>query len=109
MTYSKYKAKKTIVNGITFSSKKEAKRFSELRLLELAKKITHLELQKKFNFELNDTKICSYVCDFAYYEQPRGNFVVEDVKGLKKGSAWAMFRVKAKLMKAFYGINIKVI
>jgi hypothetical protein len=103
MNYSKFNSKKTVVDGITFSSKREAKRFSELKLLERAKQITCLELQKRFAIEHNGVKICSYVCDFAYYEQPLGNFVVEDSKGFRT----PIYSLKKKLMKAFYGITIR--
>ncbi len=43
--YSKYKAKKIIVDGITFDSKKEANHYCELKLLERAGKIKNLQLQ----------------------------------------------------------------
>jgi len=36
MTYNKYGAKKTVVDNITFDSKKEAARYQELKLLEKA-------------------------------------------------------------------------
>lgn len=44
---SKYKAKKTKVDGITFDSKKEAERYRQLKMLENAGHISDLELQKK--------------------------------------------------------------
>jgi dsDNA-binding SOS-regulon protein len=47
---NKYNAKKTVVDGITFHSKKEADRYCELRLLQKAGQISHLELQPVFNF-----------------------------------------------------------
>jgi dsDNA-binding SOS-regulon protein len=50
MKYNKYLNKKTEIDGITFASKKEAKRYSELKLLEKAKKIEDLQLQKALNF-----------------------------------------------------------
>jgi hypothetical protein len=49
---NKYRNIKTIVDGITFASKKEAKRYSELKLLERAGMITDLELQPAFNLIL---------------------------------------------------------
>jgi hypothetical protein len=52
-------------------------------------------------------KICEYWADFSYNDKD-GNLVVEDVKGRHAGPAWAMFRVKAKLMKAIHGIDILV-
>ena len=45
---SKYKNKKTVVDGITFDSKKEASRYLELKKLKDAGFIDDLELQVKF-------------------------------------------------------------
>ncbi len=42
---TKYRAQPTIVDGIRFHSKGEARRYQELRLLERAGEITNLELQ----------------------------------------------------------------
>jgi hypothetical protein len=47
----------------------------------------------------------SYVADFVYYEN--GQLVVEDVKGYKKGPAYAVFVMKRKLMLKVYGIRVK--
>src|SRR5574344_1314908 len=44
----KYRSKRTVVDGITFDSKKEANRYCELKLLEKSGEIKNLELQKKF-------------------------------------------------------------
>ena len=45
---SKYKAVKTEINGIKFDSKKEARRYKELKILEKADEIKSLELQPRF-------------------------------------------------------------
>ena len=45
---SKYKAQKTEVDGILFDSKKEAKRYAELKFLEKAGEISNLVLQPLF-------------------------------------------------------------
>ena len=44
----KYRSKRTVVDGITFDSKKEANRYCELKLLEKSGEIKNLELQKKY-------------------------------------------------------------
>jgi hypothetical protein len=88
-SYNKYSNKKTKVDGITFDSKKEAKRYKELKLLEKAGVIKDLELQPKFL--IVDTlrkngktfKKRSYIADFMYYDNERKKTVVEDVKGYK--------------------------
>lgn len=103
----KYNAKATQVDGIKFASKKEARRFAELQLLQRAGQIEELELQPRFMLHVNGQLVCDYVGDFKYVE--RGKDVVEDVKGYKGGAAWRIFRIKQKLMKAVHGIDVQVI
>ena len=96
--YSKYRAIKTEVDGIWFASKKEAKRYQELRLLEEAGEITHLELQPIYEINYKGEKICKYQADFRYFDQKKRMRVVEDVKGMKT----PVYRLKKKLVEAFY-------
>ena len=48
---SKYRNKKTTVNGIAFDSQKEAARFQELLLMQEAGEITGLRLQPEFTLQ----------------------------------------------------------
>lgn len=119
---SKYKAKKTIVDGVTFDSQKEAQRWCELRLLEKAGVIKKLQRQVPFEVippytevverygkngqRLKDgmrsiEKACYYKADFTYYEN--GKLVVEDAKGFKTEA----YIMKRKLMLHKFGIRIK--
>lgn len=91
---------KTVVDNIVFSSKKEAARYSQLKLLEKQGTIKGLVLQPKFVFEQNGVRICSYIADFAYIEKEKA--IVEDCKGFKT----PVYKLKRKLMKAFFGIII---
>ena len=100
---SKYRNVRTVVDGIKFASKREAKRYSELRLLEQARKISGLCCQTRYELSVGKYPICVYVADFTYIENDR--LVVEDVKGVKT----AVYRIKKKLMKACYGIEIREI
>jgi hypothetical protein len=97
---SKYRNIRTKVDGIEFASKKEAARYSELRLLERAGKISGLKLQVPYPIEINHVKICTYRADFVYLTRP--GLMVEDVKGAKT----PLYRLKKKLMRAIYGIEI---
>lgn len=99
---SKYRSKRTTVDGITFASKAEARRYGELKLLERAGKIQGLELQPRFDLVVMGRKVARYVADFAYTERATGKPVLEDVKGMKT----PVYRLKAKLMQALYGITI---
>lgn len=97
---AKYGNKKTIVDGIKFDSKREAARYSELKLLEKSGQIEDLKLQVAYQITIAGVKVCKYVADFTYYD--RGQEVVEDVKGMKT----AIYNLKKKLMKACHGIVI---
>ena len=105
---SKYHSKKVTVQGVTYDSKKEYLRFSELCLLEKAGVVTDLKRQVKFELipsQYIDGKCveraCSYVADFVY--QQNGKTVVEDTKGFKTPE----YRIKKKLLLWVHGIQIK--
>lgn len=99
---SKYNNRHTVIDGIRFDSAKEARRYSELRLMEQAGEITDLQLQPRFLIEVNGVKVCTYVADFQYTDA-NGELVVEDVKGVRT----SVYTVKAKLMRAVYGIVVQ--
>lgn len=120
-TANKYGSKKIEVDGITFDSKKEAKRYQELILLEKAGVISGLQRQVKYILipaqREPDTigvrggihkgktieQECAYVADFVYQEA--GNTVVEDTKGFRTKD----YVIKRKLMLHVHGIKIKEI
>lgn len=105
---SKYHNKKTVVDGIVFDSKKEANRYRELKLLEKAGEISDLRLQVKFELvpAIYEYGVCvqravTYIADFVYREN--GETIVEDVKGMKT----EVYKLKKKLMRWRYGIEVK--
>jgi hypothetical protein len=100
---SKYGNKKTVVDGVTFASQKEAQRYGVLKLLERAKDIIELELQPRYPLVVNGVKVCTYVADFRYRYKTSGQLVVEDVKGMKTPA----YKIKKKLLKALTGINVR--
>lgn len=110
---NKYNAKKITVDGKTFDSKKEANRYSELKLLEKAGRISDLETQVTFSLipkQVDDNgkvveRACTYKADFVYKEN--GKKVVEDVKGYRQSGAYQLFAIKRKLMLLCYGIRVR--
>lgn len=97
----KYNNEPTEVDGLRFASKKEARRYGELLILERAKKITELKLQPRFPIIIDGIKVCTYVADFSYQDTEQlhgGGVVVEDVKGVRT----AMYKLKKKLFEASY-------
>lgn len=107
---NKYHNRHTIVNGCSFDSKREAKRYQELLLMERAGAIENLQKQVVFplipsqrvNGRVVERK-CDYRADFTYYED--GQLVVEDVKGFRTPD----YIIKRKLMLYVHGIRIREI
>lgn len=111
---------KVVINGKVFDSKKEAARYSELRLLEMAGEIRDLKTQVEFElipaqYEPNTVgprggihkgkcieRACKYIADFTYYTKD-GRYVVEDSKGFREED----YRIKRKLMLYLKQIRIK--
>ena len=111
---SKYHARKTVVDGVEFDSRKEAKRWQELRLLEKAGAISNLKRQVRFELipAQRDKKTgkvieraCSYIADFCYTERNGAweDYVVEDAKGYRTDA----YKIKRKLMLQEYGVRIR--
>lgn len=118
---NKYGSKKIEIDGIVFDSKKEAKRYQELSMLEKAGAIQGLQRQVKYVLipaqKEPDTigsrggikkgkcieRECTYIADFVYQED--GQTVVEDTKGFRTKD----YIIKRKLMLHVHGIKIKEI
>jgi hypothetical protein len=95
----KFGAKRTVVDGISFASKLEANRYSQLRLLERAGVIRELRLQVPYKLVL-PTK---YVADFVYVDNTDGVEIVEDAKGFRTPE----YRRKKKAMREQHGVEIR--
>lgn len=100
----KYGNRKTVVDGITFASAKEASRYGELKLLEKAGEIRGLQLQPRFPMQVNGQHITTYVADFQYQERQGQLDTVEDVKGVQTEA----FKIKRKLFEALYGVKLLI-
>ena len=115
---SKYHSKKISVDGETFDSKKEFRRWLELKMLENAGNISDLRRQVKFVLvpeireepvqgprggvkpgKILERPVC-YVADFTYYEGSQ--LVIEDTKGVRTDA----YKIKRKLMLYVHGIRI---
>jgi len=97
MKKSKYRNKPTIVDGIRFASKKEAKRYNELKLLKQSGEVKEFELQKSYKLAGR----YRYICDFLV-KWSNGTEDVEDVKGFKT----PVYKLKKAWMKDKYNIDI---
>lgn len=105
---SKYHATKTVIDGITFDSKREAKRYQELKLLERTGAIK--DLQRQVRYELipafdaggKHYRPTSYVADFVYTDTATGEGIVEDCKGYRTD----VYRLKSKMFAYKFGVVI---
>jgi len=103
---AKYGNRKTKIDGFTFDSAKESKRYLELKILLRAGKIRDLILQPKFTLQEPFTyngkveRAITYTADFSYIKD--GEKIVEDVKGFKTD----IYKLKRKMFLYKYGENI---
>lgn len=102
---SKYHAQRTEVDGIKFASKKEAKRYVQLKAFERAGLIKNLRLQVPYQIIAKSKygRAIKYIADFVYIEDEQT--VVEDVKGYRTD----VYKLKKRLMAEVYGVEVKEI
>ena len=101
---NKYGAEPTVLDGVRFHSKKEAKRWAELCLLERAGEIGNLERQVEIPLVGRDGPILTptgrqahYIADFTYVDwRLNGVKVIEDAKGAETPE----FRLKRAILRA---------
>lgn len=107
---SKYKNIKTVVDGITFDSKKEAAYYSRLKFMASQGLIFNLSTQIKFNFPINgqplryldSNRVITYKADFEYFTSA-GERKIVDVKGMRTRD----YLIKRALMLAVHNIFVE--
>ena len=105
---TKYGAVRTIVDGVSFASKREAVMYAGLKFLEKRGKITDLKLQPRIKLSAGGVHICDYVGDFFFiprepmYDHAAFEPVYMDVKGF----ITPVYQLKKKLVLALTGIAI---
>lgn len=102
---NKYNAKKTIVDGIKFDSKRESECYLILKQKQIDGEITNLDRQVKFELiPKNDLyRAVNYVADFTFYDK-NGEYHVIDVKGIITPE----FKLKRKMFYAKYKFDIEI-
>ena len=96
------------VNGVVCDSKKEAGRYMILLELQHRGEITSLIHQGRVSLDINGVHVCDFEPDFMYQTKD-GKLNAEDVKGMKKGTVFMAFMLKARIFEAIYGTEVKVI
>lgn len=102
--YSKYRAIKTVVDGIKFDSKRESQYYQIYKHKEMAGEIKNLQLQVKYPFIYNNKTMFKYIADFVYTDREGKEHII-DVKGV----VTPVFRLKKKLIEEQYGIEIEIV
>jgi hypothetical protein len=104
---NKYRNQPVEIDGFRFSSKKEANRYCELKLLQRAGEISHLEIQPRFKLLVNGSALkyesgrqAVYIADFAYFDPSRERRIVEDVKS--PATRTPLYKLKKCLVEAIY-------
>lgn len=113
----KYNAHKCNIGNEVFDSRREARRYSELCLLEKSGQIKNLRRQVKYILLPCQREVVfkkgiqkqgkvierevAYVADFVYEEN--GQTIVEDAKGFRNPT----YVLKRKMMLYFHGIRIR--
>ena len=111
---TKYGNVKTVIDGITFDSKKEATFYGNLKIMKRSGIIKDFELQPKFpyveSYCTNDkgtlggailNKYKKYIADFKVIFSD-GSIEIWDVKGFRT----TIYKQKKKIVEKLYGIKI---
>jgi hypothetical protein len=99
---SKYRARRTIIEGHRFDSHAEAMRYCQLKLMQEGGAITDLACQTPFTLQdgfIHQGKrimAITYYSDFTYREG--GHLVAEDVKGVRT----QVYLIKRKMLLKRY-------
>ena len=107
MLRNKYRNVKTYVGDEVLDSRKEARRYNALLLLQRGRVIRDLERQKPFmlqegfvNNQKEKVRPIYYNADFVYYDNERKSWVVEDVKS--PATRTQVYKIKKKLFEYKY-------
>jgi hypothetical protein len=107
----KYGAKRETIDGVNFDSRREAKRYQELKLMLRAGEIHDLRLQPRYPLFFGGTPIktptgrtAAYIADFEYITR-EGTLKVEDVKGYDN----KLGQFKRAVFTAIYKIEVILI
>lgn len=99
---NKYGARKVVLEGETFDSMKEARRYQQLQQMQIRQEISHLRRQVKYTLQDafidgagRKQRAVTYTADFVYLQD--GKTVIEDVKSSITAKSES-FRVRWRLL-----------
>lgn len=101
---NKYNARKTVVDGVTFDSGKEALRYRMLTQMQILQEIANLRLQVRYILQDaivdgngKEQRAITYTADFVY--EQAGKTVIEDCKSPITAKSES-FRVRWRMLLA---------
>jgi hypothetical protein len=101
---------KTVIDGITFDSKREAEYYCELKMRKRSGDIKEFALQPKYliidGYVRDGKKVrpTYYIADFLIHHKDDSHEVV-DVKGMET----AVFKLKRKLFESKYNMKLTIV
>lgn len=107
---TKWKAKKIVIQGITFDSRAEGRRFLILKARQDRGRISELQCHVRYPLTVLGVTVAHIEPDFRYRDRD-GKLCFEDVKGGPKGEATMtrVWKLKAKIFEAIYKSRIRII
>jgi len=109
---NKFNAKRVEYDGVVYDSKKEGNFARTLDILkgitDESKRVLKYERQVRFDIIINEVNCGYYLLDFKVYYF-NGDVKHIDIKGIRTGCSYQMFRLKKKLVQALYNIIIEEI
>lgn len=109
---NKYNAKTTVFDGLKFASKREAKRYCELKMLESSGDIERLMVQPAYPLKNESItvrypngRVARYTADFEYFEN--GELITEDVKSRATMTEAAKLRIA--VFESIYGRSVRIV
>jgi hypothetical protein len=90
--------------GRRHASKKEARRWAELQMLQRTGHIYGLTHQPPYDLVVNGVLIGRYTADSRYVDVKTGQVIVEDCKS--PASKTTAYKLRRKLMKAIHGVDV---
>ena len=103
---NKFHAEKVELDGFTFGSGDEARRYTELLLLQRAGEIRALQVHPVYHFWVRGILVGHYTPDFEYQTAVGSELIVEDVKG-GKATRTEAYGLRKRLLWACLGIRVK--
>lgn len=105
---NKFHAQPTVIDGERCDSKKEATQLLLYRDKQTMGEIRNLLHHGRVSIEVNGVHICDFEPDFLFEKEVDEVWRLHaaDVKGLKRGPVYELFRAKARLFLAIHGTAV---